>query len=265
MTTFVPTITTPAGGCLTRDNWQALGIDMVSCALDSLLMKPGFEALSKVEDLKTYVGWDKDLVLDATMLRFDKEDRCTVQSTYDGARTQVTLEQFWALVQQLRPTLLLLPEVELIPEWSTDILPFFPVNQADALSGSQACGLYLSAEEWMTQQEKWKRLMLPLYLQDDKGMLSFIDLDHTATLYYASEKPAADAYEGTVYQVQSTERILDDKFRLAFEPLDPNCACPTCLQKCTGAYLHHLLQHTPLLCQRLLILHNIYFFARKGA
>jgi len=258
MTTFVPSITTPAGGCLSRDNWQELGIDVVSCALDRLLMKPGFEALSKLEDLKTYVGWDKDLVLDATMLHFNKEDHCTVQSTYDGARTQVTLEQFWALVQRLRPTLLLLPDIELIHEFPTDILPFFPVTQADTLSHSPAYGLYLSADDWLIDQEKWKGLTLPLYLQDDKGILSFADIDHTATLYYASDKPAADAYQGMVYQAQSTDRVLDDKFRLAFEPLVPNCACPTCQQKFTGAYLHHLLQHTPLLCQRLLIMHNIF-------
>ncbi len=47
--------------------------------------------------------------------------------------------------------------------------------------------------------------------------------------------------------------------RMNFNVLDPNCSCPTCTQKLTRAYLHHLLQHTPLLCQRFLILHNIQF------
>ena len=51
---------------------------------------------------------------------------------------------------------------------------------------------------------------------------------------------------------------------MQFETIDPECTCPTCSQQFTKAYLHHLLQQTPLLCHRLLIQHNVFWMAKEG-
>ena len=51
--------------------------------------------------------------------------------------------------------------------------------------------------------------------------------------------------------------ILDTIYSEDFTSLAAGCVCPTCQQGFTKAYLHHLLQNTPLLAQRFLIAHNI--------
>ena len=43
-----------------------------------------------------------------------------------------------------------------------------------------------------------------------------------------------------------------------------NCSCETCSQGFTRAYFHHLLQHTPLLAQRFLVIHNVFFTQLHG-
>ncbi len=55
--TFVPILTTEAGRCLTGENWHDVGIKMAAYDLSALLMKPGFDLLSALPDLATYVGW----------------------------------------------------------------------------------------------------------------------------------------------------------------------------------------------------------------
>lgn len=44
-----------------------------------------------------------------------------------------------------------------------------------------------------------------------------------------------------------------------FTPIDNNCLCPTCQQKISRAYLHHLVKSENSLAGRLLSLHNLYF------
>lgn len=76
--------------------------------------------------------------------------------------------------------------------------------------------------------------------------------------YYLSDKPANDGFLGYVYTSSGRQSITAVDNVSNFSVLDVACACPTCQQKFTRAYLCHLYQHTPLLCQRLLIQHNVY-------
>ncbi len=99
-------------------------------------------------------------------------------------------------------------------------------------------------------------VMLPKELAKAPEGVSQVEPDEH---YLLSDKPAGDACAGIVYTQQGIVDIRDDEQRLNFSVIDERCACPTCEQKLTRAYLHHLLAHTPLLCQRFLIQHNVFF------
>ena len=74
-----------------------------------------------------------------------------------------------------------------------------------------------------------------------------------------SDAPANDALHGWVYCNAGMCAVMDNTNALRFTSLDEACRCPTCKAGFTWAYLHHLYQHTPGLCQRLLIQHNVYY------
>ena len=42
-------------------------------------------------------------------------------------------------------------------------------------------------------------------------------------------------------------------------PIDENCGCPVC-KRYSRAYLRHLLKSTEMLSQRLLVMHNLWFY-----
>ena len=42
-------------------------------------------------------------------------------------------------------------------------------------------------------------------------------------------------------------------------PIDENCGCPVC-QRYSKAYIRHLLKAEEMLSQRLLVMHNLWFY-----
>lgn len=79
-----------------------------------------------------------------------------------------------------------------------------------------------------------------------------------------SDKPAADALAGIVYTHSDAIDLTKTCYAEDFNVIDAHCACPSCRQGLTRAYLHHLFVQTPLLCQRFLIQHNAHYFQKKG-
>ena len=226
---YVPHITTLAGACLTGTNWQALGIHYALCTLSHMIIKPGLAFWQNGMDLKTYLAWDGVLIVDARNLKLNSRQEFVVQSPYDGSRVSLDLEQFWDLVQQLQPDMLLV---------SND-LPLRALPAVKILSGGMSCPTELVEKlpQGFDQEGSWF-----VYGED--------------TLY-TSDRPAQDALQGRVYQADGWFSIQAPEFSLDFQPLVSNCVCPTCQQTFTRAYLHHLFQSTPLLCQRLLLMHNV--------
>ena len=80
----------------------------------------------------------------------------------------------------------------------------------------------------------------------------------------ASNAPAEDACQGIVYGSEGDIHLRNKIYSTQFEPIDSQCHCPSCEQSLTRAYLHHLLEHTPLLCHRFLIQHNLYYKYKSG-
>lgn len=82
--------------------------------------------------------------------------------------------------------------------------------------------------------------------------------------FWASDEPAQHAMHGMIYQAEGQYNLLAPEFTQDFNLLAEGCACPTCQQSLTRAYLQHLLQNTALLCQRFLLIHNVYWLNRNS-
>jgi queuine tRNA-ribosyltransferase len=70
--------------------------------------------------------------------------------------------------------------------------------------------------------------------------------------------PTRIARNGTALTSKGRVIIRDAKYARAFEPLDPNCACPVCASY-TRAYLRHLFKAGEILGAHLVTYHNLFF------
>jgi queuine tRNA-ribosyltransferase len=68
--------------------------------------------------------------------------------------------------------------------------------------------------------------------------------------------PTTLAWQGTAFTSRGRVRLTRSDHRLAEEPLDPACPCPTCRLH-SRAYLHHLVKCREPLGPRLLSVHNL--------
>ncbi len=210
MNTFLPILTSAAGATLTGAQWADVGIKAGVFQLSLLLMKPGYEYLSRLPSLATHVGWVGDIYIEAQLPYKNKQ--FMVCSQYDGRKQYYSIETIVRLLIQLHPKGVIVPQ-----------------------------GI-----EEEVYQILWDGL---------KDTLLLSRSDH----WTVSDKPAEEAMQGLVYNTEGAFSITDPGMRLQFESLDTGCQCPTCKSGFTRAYLHHLFLHTPLLCQRLLVQHNISF------
>ena len=260
---FIPVLTTEAGRCLTVENWQEVGVSMVTYDLSALLMKPGFELLSTLPELASYVGWPGDVTLNASMLNIDKNGGFTLRSEYDGSRRRFSLDDMLGLIAQLKPQRVLLPE-GVQDAWQSlpnAVVPFF--TPADLPHGAdQSYGVYFLYDKTtqfsLLAEHIQKHKNIPCYVGGELSAALIDELADLGVQYIASDVPARDACHGLIYSQGNVISLSDDVFRLDFRVIDDACHCPTCKQQLTRAYLHHLLEHTPLLCQRFLIQHNVY-------
>ena len=192
----------------------------------------------------------------------------TIRSQYDGQRLSYSCSDLLALIATLKPTMVVLPvgawsnQDALLPE---TIFPFVPVT--DLLEGANTNrehGVYFAYDGKLSSlPELLEQLTIhknkACYVSGELSVPLMQDLIKAGVQIVESDKPASDACSGVVYSSEGDISILDATFEMQFEPIDAGCECPTCSQQFTRAYLHHLLQHTPLLCQRLLVQHNVHY------
>lgn len=270
-TGMTPILTTPAGCCLTTENWQEAGITVASFYLTSLLMKPGYDFLKTLPSLAAYVNWHECLVLNASLPTPNKDGLYVIRSHYDGSSTSFSSENILELIQILQPTMVILPSglwkkhpqiCESLPE---KILPFLPVMDSPKhLEIKRPYGVYFSQDKKISSSSALLEQItqykdVPCYIAGDLDLPLMIDLINHGAQFVESDRPASDACLGKIYSEEGEISIQDSAWTMQFDLLDAHCQCPTCNQQFTRAYLHHLLEHTPLLCQRLLVQHNIYF------
>lgn len=264
----IPIMTSAAGLCLSAENWQEAQVTAISYSLESLLHKPGLEVLKKIPDFAHYVGWPSTLIVNAASLVANKEGVYVSRSPYDGSKVTLNAFDLITLLQHLKPHAVILPKNILrdCPKiwsfWTESILPFIHTDELEHHSVERAHGVYFNYSDKLTTSQLGRWSHLPRYVMGVIDVNAIGDLRAKGIQLIETDEPAKAAFHGTVYNNTGTIDLTQDEARMQFEPIDADCACPSCTQQFTRAYLHHLLQHTPLLCQRLLIQHNIFWMAK---
>lgn len=72
--------------------------------------------------------------------------------------------------------------------------------------------------------------------------------------------PSRNARNGQAFTRLGKLVIRNAKHKCDQQPLDPECACPTCSYGYSRAYLRHLYMVNEILAHRLLTLHNIHYY-----
>ncbi len=71
--------------------------------------------------------------------------------------------------------------------------------------------------------------------------------------------PSRNARHGHLFTSVGIININNKKYDRDMTPIDPNCGCPVC-QRYSKAYIRHLLKAEEMLSQRLLVMHNLWFY-----
>lgn len=252
----IPVLTTAEGACLTAENWINAGATMVSLHLDALLIKPGLAFLQTINQLGDYVAWTGPLVLNAAALRFNTDGLISLISPFDGATLQLTSTALLDLVEGLKPAIFIAPhhmalyEPTRLNNLDAAIALMIPAQTTLAPSLTRPNGFYYEGNNGLSSP--------------DGHAIYAIGASIPLATYMETNQPALDGCAGIVYSEQGPFSIRAPEMTNQFIPLAANCQCPTCQQSFTRAYLHHLFEHTPLLCQRFLIQHNFFYFLHSS-
>ena len=71
--------------------------------------------------------------------------------------------------------------------------------------------------------------------------------------------PSRNARHGHLFTSKGIININNKKYEYDMTPIDENCGCPVC-QRYSKAYIRHLLKSSEMLSQRLLVMHNLWFY-----
>ena len=71
--------------------------------------------------------------------------------------------------------------------------------------------------------------------------------------------PSRNARHGHLFTSQGIININNKKYDHDMTPIDINCDCPAC-KRYSKAYIRHLLKAEEMLSQRLLVMHNLWFY-----
>ena len=269
--TLVPVLTSQAGSCLTFANWQDASVTTISYQLEALIIKPGITVLKKLTQLRDYISWPGPIVLNAVLPPANSNGIYLIRSTYDGQLVQLSIQELATLIAELKPNKVLLPldSLKFFKEFwqplaiatKTDIELYFPKEEHSHfnLDHLNYYGIYKqqSFEDFFNDVQK---LNNSLYLLGDFNLAQMQELlENKYTV--ETNRPALDGMMGLFYSQEKDKQltITAQEMNMDYRMLDNNCQCKTCSTQLTRAYLHHLLEQTPLLAQRYLVQHNLYF------
>lgn len=71
--------------------------------------------------------------------------------------------------------------------------------------------------------------------------------------------PSRNARHGHLFTSKGIININNNKYEYDMSPIDDECGCPVC-QRYSRAYIRHLLKAGEMLSQRLLVMHNLWFY-----
>lgn len=272
---MIPVLTTPSGSALTPKNWQEAGVQRGCYYLEALLIKPGLSYLKSLPDWSRYSGWQGEWVLNASMPKQNAEGLYVFRSPYDGTTLTCSLDDIADVILSLQPGQIILPTGfehvserlwEQLPKTTKIVVPVQDIKHyhARAVYGIHYVCHHANDALDMLDQHALKYPQFACYLSCHHSCLSLERLNcqsrFSGEIWVETDMPAKDACFGIVYGKNGSIDIKENVYATQFECIDDACHCPTCQQKLTRAYLHYLFEHTPLLCMRLLIQHNVWSF-----
>ena len=71
--------------------------------------------------------------------------------------------------------------------------------------------------------------------------------------------PSRNARHGHAFTNAGCRNLLNAKYTLDDQPIDPECDCPVC-RRHSRAYIHHLFKAGEMLAMLLTVMHNLYFY-----
>ena len=255
MSKFIPIMTSREGSCLTAENWTEVGANHLACAMEQLLMKPGLDALMRLPNLKTYLGWEGKLTINASSLCI-KEGVIHLSSIYDGQKIRVSWDVLWGLLNVWELDAIVLPQgidaAFYLANKRQGLWCWVPETSFSKISPISDIGLFQEDNKDFTHY-----LDVPCYIAGVKDYSRLTQLLSYKNYYVESNAPAAHALEGMIYRKTSMVSLNESVAEKPYQILDAACSCPSCAANLTAIYLEYLLAHTPLLAQRYLIQHNI--------
>jgi queuine tRNA-ribosyltransferase len=99
----------------------------------------------------------------------------------------------------------------------------------------------------------------PRYLMGVGTPLDILEAVHRGVDMFDCIMPTQLAQRGAAFTSRGFLQMRRGVYKYSEEPLDPECACPTCARY-TRAYLHHLTKASETLGWQLLGKHNIHFY-----
>jgi queuine tRNA-ribosyltransferase len=263
---WIPVLTSEAGLSLTTENWQEIQVNTASYYLDALLLKPGLSVLKTIPDLASYVNWSGPIILNASLLKGNKEGIITLVSPFDGSKIRLAYPQVIDLINHLKPAIAILPpEIlkdypQIWDNWNKDIMPYISGNHLLEDKLPLSYGVYFTLDDSLNIKKHLENYQhVSRYAQGSLSRELISELSQMGVHYLESNEPARLGLDGLVYCAEGIIDLKEEQHALQFEQIDSQCDCCTCSAQLTKAYLHHLFLHTPLLCQRFLIQHNGHY------
>lgn len=247
---------TPPGNTLTHANLADAGVHACVWHLESLLMKPGLEALLQFDTLTSYTGWQGLTAVNGVGLSFKASGSCRVRSVFDGSSQTFTAERIEVLLKTLAPNVLVLPQ-------GFSLSLNAPSTRIYSDTGEHA-GIFARVQTVSEAEAKARQFSgQPMYLASNAPFPVLMEMAAIGIEWLESDTPAEDAHAGIVYTTEGAINLAAPEYAMDYEVVDEACTCATCSTPFSRAALHHLYTHTPLLAKRLLVTHNLAFAVRQ--
>ena len=99
----------------------------------------------------------------------------------------------------------------------------------------------------------------PRYLMGVGTPVNILEAVYRGVDLFDCVMPSRNARHGHLFTRNGIMNIMNAKYKLDEQPIDPECDCPVCRHH-TRAYLRHLFKAKEMLGMRLAVMHNLYFY-----
>ena len=99
----------------------------------------------------------------------------------------------------------------------------------------------------------------PTYLMGVGTPANILEAVDRGVDFFDCVYPSRNGRHGHVYTNHGKLNLFNARFELDENPIEEGCQCPTC-RRFSRAYLRHLLKSGEMLSQRLLVMHNLWFY-----